>query len=85
MLPNLIGMIMHVNRFYHSLGALTPKGENSQFARDILMDAIGCSGLDLRGIEEILKGTVPDVRTIPGQLIYPGPIYLKVSSFRNRG
>ena len=61
---------MHVNRFYHSLSALAPKGENSQIARDILMDVIGCSGLDLRGIEEILKGAILDVRSIPGKLIY---------------
>lgn len=65
---------MHVNRFYHSLSALTPKGENSQIARDILMDVIGCSGLDLKGIEDILKGTMPDVRSIPGELIYSVPI-----------
>lgn len=69
-LPNLIGVIIHVNRFYHLLSVLTPKGENSQMARDILMDVIDCSGLDLRGIEEILKGTHPDVRSIPGKLIY---------------
>lgn len=61
---------MHVNRFYHSLGALTPKGENSQIARDILMDIIGSSGLDLRGIEEILKGAIPDVRGISGKSRY---------------
>lgn len=67
-------MIIHVNRFYHSLTVLTPKGENSQIARDILMDVIGCSGLDLRGIEEILKGIMPDVRSIPGKSIYPVPI-----------
>ncbi|KAF8136567.1 hypothetical protein EV363DRAFT_1395672 [Boletus edulis] len=66
MLTNIIGMIMHVNRFYHSLSALTPKGENSQIARDILMDVIGCSGLDLKGIEEILKSAMLDVRSISG-------------------
>jgi len=66
-LKNLIGVIMHVNRFYHSLSALTPKGENSQIARDILMDVINYSGLDLRGIEEILRGTMSDVRSIPGK------------------
>ena len=38
------------------------------------MDVIGCSGLDLRGIEEILKGIMPDVRSIPGKSIYPVPI-----------
>ncbi|KAH0830757.1 hypothetical protein J3R83DRAFT_2237 [Lanmaoa asiatica] len=65
-LPSLIGVITHVNRFYHSLSALTPKGENSQIARDILMDIIGCSGLDLRGIEEVLKGAMPDTRHISG-------------------
>lgn len=73
-LTNLIGVIMHVNRFYNSLSALTPKGENSQIARDILMDVIGCSGLDLRGIEDILKGAMPDVRGIPGKLISLVPI-----------
>ncbi|KAG9318671.1 hypothetical protein JVU11DRAFT_765 [Chiua virens] len=69
-LSNLIGVVMHVNRFYHSLCALTPKGENSQFARDILMDMIGCSGLDLRGIEDVLKGVMPDMG-IPGKSILP--------------
>lgn len=73
-LPNLIGVIMHVNRFYHSLSALTPKGENSQIARDILMDVIDCSGLDLRGIEDILKVLMPDVRSISGELVYPVPL-----------
>ncbi|KAF8559768.1 hypothetical protein OG21DRAFT_1402239 [Imleria badia] len=64
-LTNLIAVITHVNRFYHSLSELTPKGENSKIARDILMDVIGCSGLNLRGIEDILKGVVPDARNIP--------------------
>lgn len=68
-LTNLVGVIVHVNRFYHSLSALTPKGENSQIARDILMDVISCSGLDLRGIEEILKGAISDARNIPGKSI----------------
>ncbi|KAH0827179.1 hypothetical protein J3R83DRAFT_4871 [Lanmaoa asiatica] len=76
-LPSLIGVITHVNRFYHSLSALTPKGENSQIARDILMDIIGCSGLDLRGIEEVLKGAMPDTRHISGKLIYPVPITIR--------
>lgn len=67
-LTNLIAVIAHVNRFYHSLSALTPKGENSQIARDILMDVINYSGLDLRGIEEILvKSALPDARSIPGK------------------
>ncbi|KAF9227689.1 hypothetical protein BS17DRAFT_693359 [Gyrodon lividus] len=65
-LTNLIGVTIHVNRFYHSINSLTPKGENSQIARDILVDLIGCSGLNLNGLEDILKGTVLDVRSIPG-------------------
>ena len=65
---------MHVSRSYHSPTVLTPKGENSQIARDILTDVIGCSGLDLRGIKEILKGTMHDVRSIPGKSTYPVPI-----------
>ncbi|KIJ16952.1 hypothetical protein PAXINDRAFT_168391 [Paxillus involutus ATCC 200175] len=65
-LANLIGLTIHVNRFYHSLNSFTPKGENSQIARDILVDLIGCSGLNFKGLEDIFKGAALDVRSIPG-------------------
>ncbi|KIK96331.1 hypothetical protein PAXRUDRAFT_10898 [Paxillus rubicundulus Ve08.2h10] len=68
-LANLIGLAIHVNHFYHSLNSLTPKGENSQIARDILVDLIRCSGLNFKGLEDILKGAALDVRSIPGKLI----------------
>lgn len=78
-LTNLTGVIMHVNRFHHSLSALTPKGENSQIARNILMDVIGCSGLDLRGIEEIFKSAIADARSIPGKSICSVAIIISYS------
>jgi hypothetical protein len=68
-LANLIGLTIHVNRFYHSLNSFTPKGENSQIARDILVDLIGCSGLNFKGLEDIFKGAALDVRSIPGKLM----------------
>ncbi|KAG8217710.1 hypothetical protein J3R82DRAFT_5866 [Butyriboletus roseoflavus] len=45
-------------------------GENSQIARDILMDVIGCSGLDLRGIEEILKSALLDAQSLTEQIFH---------------
>ncbi|KIJ69307.1 hypothetical protein HYDPIDRAFT_185128 [Hydnomerulius pinastri MD-312] len=65
-LTNLVGVTFHVNRFYNSLSSLTAKGENSQIARDILLDLIGCSGLNLKGLEDVFKGALLDLRSIPG-------------------
>ncbi|KAF9246326.1 hypothetical protein BU15DRAFT_39687 [Melanogaster broomeanus] len=65
-LSNLIGVVVHMNRFYHSLSSLTPKRENSQIVRDTLVDLIGCSGLNLKGLEDIFKAAVLDVRSIHG-------------------
>ncbi|KAH7889366.1 hypothetical protein F5I97DRAFT_1993976, partial [Phlebopus sp. FC_14] len=66
-LGNLIGVTIHVNRFYQTISSLSAKGENAQIARDILLDLVTCSGLNLKELEAIFKSAVPDVRAIPGE------------------
>ncbi|KAG6336414.1 hypothetical protein ID866_2687 [Astraeus odoratus] len=66
LLANLIEMVAHVNRLYQSLNSMRAKVENAQIARDILLDMVDSSGLNLEGLEGILKATLSEVSTIPG-------------------
>lgn len=67
LLANLIHMISHVNKFYQYLMSQTAKAENAQIARDILLDAVDCSGLNLEGLESVFRTSLGEVSCIPGE------------------
>lgn len=70
LLANLIHMISHVNKFYQYLMSQTAKAENAQIARDILLDAVDCSGLNLEGLESVFRTSLGEVSCIPGKWLY---------------
>lgn len=67
LLINLIDMTSHVNRFHQYLISQTAKAENAQIARDVLLDVVDCSGLNLEGLESIFRTAVGKVNGIPGK------------------
>ncbi|KAG0707666.1 hypothetical protein DFH29DRAFT_592452 [Suillus ampliporus] len=64
-LTNLTTVVFHVNRLHQYLASMTAKRENSQFARDIMLDLVSSSGLDLRVLEDILSTAIPEASAIP--------------------
>jgi hypothetical protein len=63
-LTNLLGMLKHVKRFRGYLGSLTPKGEKAQIAKDILVDVVDCSGIDLAALDSVLESHAQDIKAM---------------------
>ncbi|PBK78348.1 hypothetical protein ARMSODRAFT_947241 [Armillaria solidipes] len=53
-LVNLKQALNNVRNFRSTLGSLTTRGENSQIARDVLVDLVDCSGVDLNALDPLL-------------------------------
>ncbi|KAK0210934.1 hypothetical protein DFS33DRAFT_1296412 [Desarmillaria ectypa] len=53
-LVNLRQALSNVRNFRNSLGSLTTRGENSQIAKDVLIDLVDCSGVDLNALDPLL-------------------------------
>lgn len=68
-LTNLTAVVSHVNRFHQYLTSMTPKQENSQYARDIMLDLVNSSGLVLKALENILSAAIPEASAIPSACI----------------
>ncbi|KAG1756683.1 uncharacterized protein EDB91DRAFT_1093918 [Suillus paluster] len=64
-LTNLRAVVSHVNCFHQYLASMTAKRENSQFARDIMLDLVSSSGLDLKILEDTLKAAIPEASAVP--------------------
>ncbi|KAG1832036.1 hypothetical protein EV424DRAFT_1369379 [Suillus variegatus] len=64
-LSNLRAVVFHVSSFYQYLTSMTAKRENSQFARDTMLDLVDSSGLDLKVLEDILSSAIPEASAIP--------------------
>ncbi|KAG1891108.1 hypothetical protein F4604DRAFT_1704316 [Suillus subluteus] len=64
-LTNLRAVVFHVSSFHRYLASMTAKRENSQFARDTMLDLISSSGLDLKVLEDILSTAIPEASAIP--------------------
>lgn len=69
-LANLTAAIKHVKRFHGCLQALTPKQENAQIAKDVLVDLVDCSGIDLNALESLLTDLVQDAQAISGESFF---------------
>lgn len=65
-LSNLRAVVFHVSSFHQYLTSMTAKRENSQFARDTMLDLVDSSGLDLKVLEDILSSAIPEASAIPG-------------------
>ncbi|KAK7054787.1 pseudouridine synthase pus4 [Paramarasmius palmivorus] len=63
-LQNVLDAVTNVKKFREFLGALTARSENSQIARDVLIDQIDCSGVDLGGLIPILTDLRDSIQTV---------------------
>ncbi|KAF9075212.1 hypothetical protein BDP27DRAFT_1315692, partial [Rhodocollybia butyracea] len=54
-LQNLRTSLGHIKQFQAYLAKLTPRTENAQLSRDILLDLVECSGIDIQGLDAILE------------------------------
>lgn len=52
---NLFVALKHVKDFRSFLGSLPAGSENSQAAQNVLVDAVDCSGIDLRSLISLLE------------------------------
>ncbi|TFY63286.1 hypothetical protein EVJ58_g3346 [Rhodofomes roseus] len=63
-----IRMILgHVKRFRDRVALLTAKGENAQIARDVLLDVVDCSGIDLEQMGGVLAQVHQSLQGVHGQ------------------
>ena len=68
-LANLTAVVSHVNRFQKYLASMTPKQENSWYARSIILDLVDSSGVALKALEDILSTAIPEANAIPSACI----------------
>jgi hypothetical protein len=68
-LTNLTTVVFHVNRFHQYLTSMTPKQENSQYAKEIMLDLVNSSGLVLKVLEDTLSTAIPEASAIPSACI----------------
>ncbi|KAJ3922324.1 hypothetical protein F5877DRAFT_26719, partial [Lentinula edodes] len=54
-LRNLRIALGHVNRFRKYLIGLTPRTENSQLSKEVLLDLVDYSGIDISGLDKIFQ------------------------------
>lgn len=54
-LQNLRVALGHVKQFRNYLVGLTPRTENAQLSREVLLDLVECSGIDIPGLDAILE------------------------------
>ncbi|KAJ4487872.1 hypothetical protein J3R30DRAFT_3432041 [Lentinula aciculospora] len=54
-LHNLRIALGHVNQFRKYLTGLTPSTENSQLSKEVLLDLVEYSGIDIQGLDEIFE------------------------------
>ncbi|CAL1704650.1 unnamed protein product [Somion occarium] len=54
-LNNLQSTVSHVKRLRDDLKSLSPKVENAQMAKELLMDSFACSGVDVDALSSVLE------------------------------
>ncbi|KXN86898.1 hypothetical protein AN958_09493 [Leucoagaricus sp. SymC.cos] len=70
-LQNLVTALKHVRKYHQHLKSASARVEKSQIAKDLLVDMVDCSGIDLEGLETILDGSVQSVEALPRLLSFP--------------
>ncbi|KAF8163366.1 hypothetical protein B0H34DRAFT_650242 [Crassisporium funariophilum] len=66
-LQNLIAALKHVRTFRTFLGSLPAGGENSQIAKEVLIDVVDCSGVDFESLILILEENLVKVQKFDTQ------------------
>jgi hypothetical protein len=60
-------VLTHVKNFRRFLGGLTPGGENAHIAKDILVDLVDRSGLNIEAINSLLGECIKNAEPISGK------------------
>lgn len=68
-LQNLTTALKHVKRYHQFLKSVSARVEKSQIAKDLLVDMIDCSGLNLTELETILDASIPGVEALQRMLV----------------
>ena len=66
-LQNLKQLLTHVNAFQQVLNNKPASGENSQMAKDVLVDLVTCSGLKLDSLIMTLSECIEESQVLPGK------------------
>jgi len=69
-LQTFITALKHVKAFRFFLGSLPAGGENSQIAKEVLVDLVDCSGVDLTGLITALEGVLQRVQNLDRELLH---------------
>lgn len=68
-LQNFITALKHVKEFRTFLGSLPAGGENSQIAKEVLVDLVDCSGVDLTGLISALEEVLERIQSLDRELL----------------
>jgi hypothetical protein len=63
---SLIASLRAVHRFRKQIGSTTASGENAQIAREVLIDTVDSSGVDIGAIVTLLESFSGDVANLDG-------------------
>ncbi|GLB34886.1 hypothetical protein LshimejAT787_0204510 [Lyophyllum shimeji] len=61
-LGNFVTALSHVQKYRAYVGSLSARGENSQIARDVLVDLIDSSGVDFAALKSALDPALEEIR-----------------------
>lgn len=78
-LVNLKQALSNVRDFRSTLGSLTTRGENSQIAKDVLVDLVDCSGVDLNALNPLLDEFILKSKGIEGKIFKVVIVYREVT------
>ncbi|THU88421.1 hypothetical protein K435DRAFT_842205 [Dendrothele bispora CBS 962.96] len=56
--------VSNIKRFRQTIDKLTPKSENTQIAKEALIDILDCAGLDVSGLEQLLDDFSQTIKDI---------------------
>ena len=63
-------LVTHIKQYRAYLGSLTPKGQNAQIAKDILIDVVDNSGIDFAALEALLTVSRTEVQILDSQYFF---------------
>lgn len=66
-LQNLKELLTHVNTFRQVLNKKPAGGENSQMAKDVLIDLVNCSGLKLDALITSMSECIEESQVLSGK------------------
>lgn len=75
-LANLQNLFSHVKHFRDFLGAKEARGENAQIARDVLVDLVDCSGLEIDTLATVVAECSQYAQSISGKLVSFSRLFL---------